>query len=91
MEKIDIKDIHVRVPMELKRQADALFGKMGMSTSRAVREFLLCAIDLGDMPTQIKEFRDENGFSPKFRAKLDESIKQLKEGRCSPHDLIEEI
>lgn len=88
MERNDVKDIHVRVPMELKRQADVIFGKLGMSTSRAVKEFLLCAVDLGDMPAQVKDFRDENGFSPKFRAKLDESIKQLNEGRCAVHELI---
>ena len=44
--------IQIRIPDELKEQADILFKEMGMSISEATRLFLKQSVNCGGLPFQ---------------------------------------
>jgi DNA-damage-inducible protein J len=45
--------VQARVSVELKKQADALFAALGLSTADAIRVFLQQSVNVGGLPFQL--------------------------------------
>lgn len=67
-------NIQVRnVDPEVKAQAEKIFKQLGVSSSAAIKMFLNQVAMVGKIPFEPQGV-DENGFTPEFRAQLDEAI-----------------
>ncbi|MFC2593975.1 MAG: type II toxin-antitoxin system RelB/DinJ family antitoxin, partial [Fretibacterium sp.] len=60
MPRMETVNLQVRVPAQLKRDADMLFRSMGLETGDAVRVFLTQAVGCRAMPFEIAEPKDIN-------------------------------
>jgi DNA-damage-inducible protein J len=60
--------IQSRVSPELKQQAEAVFGALGLSTSDAIRMFLQQSVNVGGLP-----------FQPVVKRPNDETLEAMKE------------
>ena len=59
--------IQVRIDKKTKQQAQAIFKKMGMDLSGAMKIFLSQVVRVKAMPFIV---RTENGFTPEYEAEL---------------------
>ena len=77
--------ISIRIDDDVKRDADSLFEKLGMSISGAINVFLRQAIREQAIPFQIKAKTDEEKYNEYFNEYnmkiLKESIAQLDAGQ----------
>lgn len=85
-----MSNVQVRVPLELKNEADRLFQSMGIDTGSAIRAFLVQAVSRRAMPFDMVEPRDVNGFTPAQVKRLMRAKQQLDAGKGVVHDLIED-
>lgn len=82
-------NVNVRVPDDVKSQADELFSELGMNTSIAINVFLRKAIECNGLPFQVRkespngttkkaieDSYDESNLSPRYSstAKLMEAL-----------------
>lgn len=89
MPRTETVNLQVRVPAQLKRDADVLFGNMGLETGDAVRVFLTQAVGRRAMPFEMVEPRDVNGFTRAQAQRLLRAKEQLDAGKGVRHELIE--
>lgn len=83
-------NVQVRVPAELKHDADTLFQSMGIDTGVAIRAFLAQAVGRRAMPFDMVEPRDINGFTPAQVKRLLRAKAQFDAGKGQIHELIED-
>jgi DNA-damage-inducible protein J len=60
--------IQSRVSPELKQQAEAIFGALGLSTSDAIRMFLQQSVNVGGLP-----------FQPAVKRPNEQTLEAMKE------------
>ena len=79
-------NITIRVDPDVKIEAEALFGKLGMSMSGAVNIFLRQAIRQQAIPFEIKAKTPEDEydeyFTPEVVKSILESAEHIKHGEC---------
>ena len=63
MPRMETVNLQVRVPAQLKRDADMLFRSMGLETGDAVRVFLTQAVGRRAMSFEMAEPKGINGFT----------------------------
>ena len=85
----DSVPVQVKIPRQLKRDADELFRSMGTNTSAVIRMCLTLSVAERRVPFELVEPRDINGFTPAQVKRFMRGIAQLEEGRGQNHDLIE--
>lgn len=90
MPETETVNLQVRIPAELKRDADTLFRNMGLDTNAAVRVFLTQAVGRRAMPFEMSEPRDINGFTRAQAQRLLRAKRQLDAGHGTEHELIED-
>jgi len=78
-------NITIRIDEEIKRDAEALFNKLGFSISGAINVFFRQAIREQAIPFQIKAITDKEKYDDYFNEHnikiLTESIAELKAGK----------
>ena len=83
--------IHVRVNSMVKDNAEATLGMLGISVSEAINIFL-CQVDLvGGLPFDVKLPAPKRVIvknEEELIAKLDESQRDIDEGRTSPAEEV---
>lgn len=72
--------IQVRVPAQMKKEADEVFAEMGLKTTDAIRMFLQQTINRGSLP-----------FSPKTRQPKEELLEALYEARSGKGKVYTDI
>ena len=72
--------IQTRVNDEVKRQADLLFKQMGLTTTDAVRMFLMQCINSGGLP-----------FTPTTRKLNAQTIAALEDVHSTSYSSVEEL
>ena len=87
--KDDSVPVQIKIPRELKRDADELFKSMGTNTSAVIRMCLTLSVAERRVPFELAEPRDINGFTPAQVKRLMRGIEQLEAGKGQIHDLIE--
>ena len=79
--------VTIRMDEALKKQAELLFDDMGLNMTTAITQFTKAVVREGKNPFEIAA----NPFnSAANQARLLESVKQLDEGKGSPHELAED-
>ena len=81
--------VQVRIDEDTRKQANALFERIGLDMPTAIRMFLKQSIESNGLPFQ-PMIKDINGFSPYDAARIDRAIKQLDAGGGTFHELIED-
>jgi len=77
-----VTNITIRIDDEIKREAETLFDKLGLTISGAVNVFFRQAIREQAIPFQVKAVsRYEEYFNPHNMKILEESIAQAKAGQ----------
>ena len=83
----------VRIDDDIKKEAEILFGKLGMSVSGAINIFFRQAIREQGIPFQIKattaEEKYNEYFNPYNMKILMESIEQAKNGQITTKSIAE--
>ena len=72
--------LNIRLDNPVKEQAEALFGKMGLTMSAAVTLFLRQVILQGAIPFRITAYGDPL-YNPANIARINDSTEQFKQGR----------
>ncbi|GMO55471.1 MAG: type II toxin-antitoxin system RelB/DinJ family antitoxin [Treponemataceae bacterium] len=72
--------LNIRLDESIKKQAEALFGELGMNLSTAITIFIHQAIRERGIPFSITE-KSDSFYSPANMRWLDESIQQGKQGQ----------
>jgi DNA-damage-inducible protein J len=72
--------LQTRITEEVKAKADALFAQMGLSTTDAVRMFLMQSINYGGLP-----------FTPSARVPNAETLEALNEKGGQSFDNLEDL
>lgn len=79
-------NLSIRVNRELKENAEALFGELGMNLTTALNVFLRQAVRQGGIPFEIKT---DPFYSEKNMEHLLRGIEALNSGKGVEHELIE--
>lgn len=79
--------INIRLDDQTKKEADALFSELGMTTGTAINVFVREALRTQGFPFEIK--RDPFYSASNMRV-LEEALDQAREGILTEHELIEE-
>ena len=82
--------VQVRIDEETRKQANALFERMGLDIPTAIRMFLKQSIESNGLPFQPMITRDINGFSQYDAARMERAKKQLEAGGGTIRELIED-
>ena len=90
MPRAETVNLQVRVPAQLKRDADILFRSMGLETGDAVRVFLTQAVGHRAMPFEMAEPKDINGFTRAQAERLLRAKAQLYAGKGVQHELVQD-
>ena len=90
MPRMETVNLQVRVPAQLKRDADMLFRSMGLETGDAVRVFLTQAVGCRAMPFEMAEPKDINGFTRAQAERLLRAKAQLDAGKGVQHELVQD-
>ena len=83
-------NVQVRVPAEMKREADSLFESMGIDTGTAIRIFLAQSVGRRALPFDMAEPRDVNGYTPAEARRLLRAKRELDAGRGLVRDLADD-
>ena len=81
--------VQVRVDESTRKQANAIFERIGLDVPTAIRMFLKQSIESNGLPFQPGIKKDIDGFSEYDAARIDRAIKQLESGGGKIHELIE--
>ena len=81
----DTMNLTVRLDRSVKEDAEELFRGLGMTLSTAVAVFVRQALRRGGMPFEVVD----PFYSASNQRRLDESIRQYRDGRVAEHHLIE--
>jgi len=89
-------NINIRIDAKVKREAETLFDKLGMSVSGAVNIFFRQAIRQQAIPFEIKakteaEEKYDEYFTPEVVSSILESAEHFKRGECISFTLDELI
>lgn len=79
--------ITMRVDGDLKKKAEELCEEMGITLSTAYTLFLKAIVRTRSIPFKVEAA--DPFYSKKNQAYLQESIKELEEGKGKEHDLID--
>jgi len=82
-------NITIRIDDDIKKEAETLFGKLGLSVSSAVNVFFRQAIREQAIPFQIKADKYDGYFNPHNMKILEESMGQAKAGQIITKTLAE--
>ena len=52
--------VHTRVSPEIKEKADAIFTKLGLTTSQAITLFLTATVNYNGLPFELKLFKQDD-------------------------------
>jgi len=86
MQKTDV--IHMRISPEIKRGADSILGRLGMSTSDAINIFLSQVILRGGLPFEVRlPVPNEATLSAMHDAKNDNNLHKFD----SPDAMFKEL
>ena len=80
--------ISARVDANDKNDFDSFCSSVGLNTSTAINLFVKTVLRERRIPFEIREEPDPF-YSPSNQAYLMKSIKELREGKGIPHELIE--
>lgn len=83
-------NVQVRVPTEIKKEADSLFESMGIDTGTAIRIFLTQSVGRRALPFAMAEPRDINGYTPAEAKRLLRAKRELDAGRGLVRDLVDD-
>ena len=78
--------VQARVPVDLKKDTDAIFSSMGMDTATGIRMFLAQVRLCNGLPFAVNA---DPFWSAQNQARLRESLRQVSEGKVVRHELIE--
>jgi DNA-damage-inducible protein J len=67
-------NLTIRIDSELKREAEALFNRVGLNMSSAIHVFFRQAVGAQAIPFELKVHND-------YKNKIEESIRQADEGK----------
>jgi len=82
--------VQVRIDEDTRKQASALFERIGLDIPTAIRMFLKQSIESNGLPFQPMIIKDINGFSLYDSARMEKARKQLESGGGSFRELIED-
>jgi DNA-damage-inducible protein J len=80
--------VNIRMDDELKKQADAFFGALGLSLSTAIHAFILQSMREGRIPFELS-LKVDPFYSESNMAHLLRGIDELNRGQGVEHELIE--
>ena len=81
--------INIRIDDDLKARADTLFEELGLNMTTAFTIFVRQTVRQGAIPFEITTKTDPFYDAENLKV-VRESIKAAKEGKLTPHELIEE-
>ena len=81
---INMAVLQIRIPNELKKEADELFQSLGLDTTTAVRMFLRQSLAYGGIPFRIRK---------KGKRRIDRSIEESMDpaNLSGPYDNVDEL
>jgi len=79
--------LRYRIDEDLKEEAEKVFKSMGLSPQSAIKLFYKQTIIRNKLPFQ--PVAEDPFYSEKNQRILLESVEQLRDGKGTPHDLIE--
>lgn len=72
--------ISIRMDEDLKKEAEVLFGELGMNMSTAVNIFIRQSLRQGGIPFEIT-MQNDPFYNPANIKRLQESIQQMNQGK----------
>lgn len=79
--------LRYRIDEDLKEEAEKVFKSMGLSPQSAIKLFYKQTIIRGKLP--FLPVAEDPFYSEKNQRILLESVEELRDGKGTPHDLIE--
>lgn len=84
----DTTNLNIRIDKEIKEQAEAFFGELGMNMTTAINVFVRQSLRMRKIPFEIS-LPEDPFYSEANITVLRESIKQAKEGKIVSKTLEE--
>jgi len=81
--------VNIRIDDDLKDRADNIFNELGLNMTTAFTMFIRQTIRHGGIPFEVTTRKDPF-YSDENMKVLRKSIQDVKEGKLTAHDLIEE-
>ena len=81
--------VNIRIDDDLKVRADNIFNELGLNMTTAFTMFIRQTIRQGGIPFKVTT-RDNPFYSDENMKVLRKSIQDVKEGKLTAHELIEE-
>ena len=81
--------VNIRIDDDLKVRADNIFNELGLNMTTAFTMFIRQTIRQGGIPFKVTT-RDDPFYSDENMKVLRKSIQDVKEGKLTAHELIEE-
>lgn len=85
-----LSTITARVDDKDKTAFDAFCNSVGLTTSAAINLFVKRVNLLHRIPFDISDYPDDPFFNPSNQAYVIKSVNELKEGKGTVHELIED-
>jgi DNA-damage-inducible protein J len=81
--------VNIRIDDDLKVRADNIFNELGLNMTTAFTMFIRQTIRQGGIPFEVTT-RNDPFYSDENMKVLRKSIQDVKEGKLTAHELIEE-
>ena len=81
--------VNIRIDDDLKVRADNIFNQLGLNMTTAFTMFIRQTIRQGGIPFEVTT-RNDPFYSDENMKILRKSIQDVKEGKLTAHELIEE-
>jgi len=81
--------VNIRIDDDLKVRADNIFNELGLNMTTAFTMFIRQTIRQGGIPFKVTT-RNDPFYSEENMKVLRKSIQDVKEGKLTAHELIEE-
>jgi len=81
--------VNIRIDDDLKVRADNIFNELGLNMTTAFTMFIRQTIRQGGIPFEVTT-RNDPFYSDENMKILRKSIQDVKEGKVTAHELIEE-
>jgi len=81
--------VNIRIDDDLKVRADNIFNELGLNMTTAFTMFIRQTIRQGGIPFEVTT-RNDPFYSDENMKILRKSIQDVKEGKLTAHELIEE-
>jgi DNA-damage-inducible protein J len=81
--------VNIRIDDDLKVRADNIFNELGLNMTTAFTMFIRQTIRQGGIPFEVTT-KNDHFYSEENMKILRKSIQDIKEGKLTAHELIEE-